>query len=87
MVCGNIFTAPPHSNGWRWCFQSWEILNLEVDLNCITGSRVMAILLNGWILPIGGALAVEVAVESSSLARRQNSIDSDRQTNKLKFYS
>ena len=24
-----------------------------------TGSRVTAILLNGWILPIGGALAVE----------------------------
>ena len=36
-----------------------EILNLEGHLNCITGSRVTAILLNGWILPIGGASAVE----------------------------
>ena len=36
-----------------------EILNLEGHLNCITGSRVTAIFLNGWILPIGGASAVE----------------------------
>ena len=36
-----------------------EILNLEGHPNCITGSKVMAILLNGWILPIGGALAVK----------------------------
>ena len=28
-----------------------EILNLEGHLNCKTGSRVMAILLNGLILP------------------------------------
>ena len=34
-----------------------EILNLEGHPNRTTGSRV---LLNGWILPIGGALAVEV---------------------------
>ena len=33
----------------------WEILNLEGHLNRITGSRVTAILMNGWILPIGGA--------------------------------
>ena len=33
-----------------------EILNLEGHTNCITGSRVAAILLNGWILSIGGAL-------------------------------
>ena len=32
-----------------------EILILEVPLNCITGSRVTAILQKGWILPIGGA--------------------------------
>ena len=38
---------------------SWEILNLEGHLNRITDSRVTAILLNGWILPIGGASAVE----------------------------
>ena len=36
-----------------------ETLNLEGHLNCITGSRLTAILLNGWILPIGGASAVE----------------------------
>ena len=36
-----------------------EILNLEGHLNCITRSRVMAILLNVWIFPIGGASAVE----------------------------
>ena len=36
-----------------------EILNLEGHLNCITGSRITAILLNGWILPSGGASAVE----------------------------
>ena len=33
----------------------WEIRNLEGHQNCITGSRVTVILLNGWILPIGGA--------------------------------
>ena len=31
-----------------------EILNLEGHLNRITGSRVTAILLNGWVLPVGG---------------------------------
>ena len=31
-----------------------KILNLEGHPNCITGSKAMAILLNGWILPIGG---------------------------------
>ena len=36
-----------------------EILNLKGHLNPITGSRVTPILLNGWILPIGGASAVE----------------------------
>ena len=33
----------------------WKILNLEGHPNCITGSKVTAIWLNGWILPIGGA--------------------------------
>ena len=37
----------------------WEILNCEGHQGCITGSRVMAILLNGWTLSIGGASAVE----------------------------
>ena len=36
-----------------------EILNPEWHLNCITGSKVTVILLNGWILPIGGASAVK----------------------------
>ena len=39
------------------CFK--EILNLEEHPNCITGSRVTAILPNGWILSIGGASMVE----------------------------
>ena len=37
--------------------QFFEDSNLEGHLNFITGSRVTA--LNGWILPIGGASAVE----------------------------
>ena len=36
-----------------------EILNFKGHPNRITGSRVTAILLNGWILPICGASAVE----------------------------
>ena len=32
-----------------------EILNLEGHQNCCIGSKVTAILLNGWILPTGGA--------------------------------
>ena len=36
--------------------------------NCITGSEVKAILLNGWILPIGGASAVE-GLQSTGLPR------------------
>ena len=35
-----------------------EILNLEEHPNRITGSKVMAILLNWWVLLIGGASAV-----------------------------
>ena len=38
------------------CF---EILNLEGNLLRITGSKVTAILLNGWILPLGGDSAVK----------------------------
>ena len=45
-----------------------EILNLEGHPNCITGSRVTAILLNGWILPIGEASAVE-GLRSTVLSR------------------
>ena len=36
-----------------------EILNLEGHPNRITGLKVTAILLNWWIFPIGGALAVK----------------------------
>ena len=36
-----------------------EILNPEGHPNCFTGSKVTAILLNGWILPISGASAVK----------------------------
>ena len=36
-----------------------KVLNLQRHPNCITGSKVAAILLNGWILPIGGASAVK----------------------------
>ena len=43
-----------------------EILNLEGHPNCITGSRVTAIFLNEWILPIGGASAV-MGVRSTGL--------------------
>ena len=45
-----------------------EILNLEVHPNCITGSQVTAILLNGWILSIGGVSAVE-GLRSTGLPR------------------
>ena len=37
----------------------WEILNLKGHLNRITGSTITAILLNGLILPFGGASAVK----------------------------
>ena len=37
-----------------------KILNLEGHPNRITGSKVTAILLDGWILPIGGAPAGKV---------------------------
>ena len=36
-----------------------EILSLKGYQNHITGSKVTAIFLNGWILPIGGASAVK----------------------------
>ena len=36
-----------------------EIPNLKRLANCIAGSKVRAIFLDEWILPIGGASAVE----------------------------
>ena len=55
------------------------LVNLEGHQNRITGSRVTAILLNGWILPIGGASAVEGVLStgptpSSSLGIGKNEI-------------
>ena len=46
----------------------WEILNLKGHQYRITVSRVTTILLNGWILPIGGASAVE-GLRSTGLPR------------------
>ena len=45
-----------------------KILNLEGHTNRTTGSRVTAFLLNGWILPIVGASAVE-GLRSTELPR------------------
>ena len=63
MVCETIFRAPPHHNGFSnkidYVTMFKEILNLEGHSNCITGSKVTAILLNWWILPIGRASAVK----------------------------
>ena len=36
-----------------------EILNLEEHPNRITGSKVTAVLLNGWIFPVGGASSMK----------------------------
>ena len=44
------------------------ILNLKGHLYCITGSKVMAMLLNGWISSIGGASAVK-GLQSTGLPR------------------
>ena len=49
MIEDNTFS---HKIGYVTIFK--EILNFEGHPNCITGSKVMAILLNRWILPIGG---------------------------------
>ena len=58
--------APSHPNGWSafshkidYVTRFEEILNLEGQINRIKCSRVTAILLNGWMLHIGGASAVE----------------------------
>ena len=45
-----------------------EILNLEGHQNHMTGSRVTAIFLNGWILPIGGTSVLE-GLRSTGLPR------------------
>ena len=43
-----------------WVKKFEDILNLEGHLNRITGSKVRGILLNGWILPIGGVASGRV---------------------------
>ena len=72
MVCENIFTvadgAFSHKIDHVTIFQ--EILNLKGHPNCITGSKVKAILLKGWILPIGGASLRRVCVRSLRSAQQ-----------------
>ena len=48
------------------CFK--EILNHEGHSNRITVSRVTAILLNGWILPVGGASSGRVCAQPTKQA-------------------
>ena len=73
ILCENIFTAPPCSNGafllkLEYIKIFLEILYLEGHPNCITGSKVTAVLLNRWILPIGGSSAVE-GLQSTGIPR------------------
>ena len=56
--CGVILRAFSHKIDYVTIFK--EILNPGGHSNCITGSKVTAILLNEWILPIGGASLVRV---------------------------
>ena len=45
-----------------------DYVNFEGHQHCTTGSRITAILLNGWTLPIGGASAVD-GLRSTGLLR------------------
>ena len=45
-----------------------EILNLEGHPNCIIGSKVTVILLNGLILPVGDAASGRVCAQPSKQA-------------------
>ena len=51
-----------------WVKKCLEILKLKWHQNCIIGFKVVAILLNGWVLPIGGVASVKVG--ACSLCRR-----------------
>ena len=53
MVCGNMVEDGAFSHKKDNVTIFLEILNLEGHPNRITGFRVTAILLNGWILAIG----------------------------------
>ena len=70
MVCENLFSTAlrRHAQTVRDSPSSFKIdyvkvikkfLNTEGHQNHISGSKVRAILLKGWILPIGGASAGE----------------------------
>ena len=52
-----------------------EILNLEGHQNCIPGSRVTSIVLNGWTLPIGEAASGRVC--TCSLCSRLDFLQAD----------
>ena len=52
----------------HWVDLFLKILNYKKNQNCIIGSKVTAILLNGWVLPIGGVASGKVWV--CSLRRR-----------------
>ena len=70
MVCENIFTLADGAFSHKIDYVTIikEILNPEGHTNRITGSEVLAILLNGWILPTGGASSGRVC--SCSLPSR-----------------
>ena len=72
ILCENIFRAPQRPSGEDGAFSQKidyvTILNFEWHPNSVTGSRVSAILMNGWVLPIGGGSAVE-GLQSTGLPR------------------
>ena len=66
-----------------------EILNPKGHPNRITGSKVTAILLKGWILPIGGASSGRVCVCSlrGRLVRTINAVFGYKSSNFLNKFS
>ena len=76
MICENIFAAPPRSNIEDGASSHKlynvttfkEILNPKGHPNCITGSKVTAILLNGWILPVVGVANGRVCAQPAKQA-------------------
>ena len=60
-----------------WVRKLFEILNIEGHQHCIIGSKVTAILLNGWVLLIGGAASGRVC--ACSLRSRLVSLASDKE--------
>ena len=56
-----------------------KILNPEGHPNRITGSKVTAILLNGWILPIGGASSGRVCAAGLLSTRIQHCLKNSPQ--------